>query len=334
MDGLLQYHQQPYRCRLGNFWARTQASCWSARPSSVARTLSRGCAVSSRASGRRSTRRRPSPPPPAAARREVRRQPPHAPELEREREVQVARDGHQDLVDEPRRRRPAGLEGRVAGRVPQVAGRRGHEVLRAVAPRPRRQEEPRRAERRVEPARAERRGDRGPVAREERVDAQRGAEAAVGRRRVVVAGVPAPEEPRRRVHAAARVDEAARLARVEGHVRADDLRDAVVGPATRVARREFRAAHARSGRSPRGRRRRRGRRARAPRTRPAAARGRPRARRASRRRARRARPASAARRRAPRRRACAARRARPRRGPRAPRGAARRRPRGSGRRRP
>lgn len=39
MDGLLQYHQQPYRWRLGNLLARTATSCWLTRDKKVHKNL-------------------------------------------------------------------------------------------------------------------------------------------------------------------------------------------------------------------------------------------------------------------------------------------------------
>mmetsp|Transcript_5074 Transcript_5074/g.12451 ORF Transcript_5074/g.12451 Transcript_5074/m.12451 type:complete len:278 (-) Transcript_5074:475-1308(-) len=49
MDGLLQNHQQPYRCRFRNLVARTHASCWLVRDKNVARNRTLGNRVHRRA---------------------------------------------------------------------------------------------------------------------------------------------------------------------------------------------------------------------------------------------------------------------------------------------
>lgn len=107
-------------------------------------------------------------------------------------------------------------------RVREIRGRRRHEVDGAVALRPGLQKGPRAGQGLREAPLGQRRGDRRPVALEERVDAQRRAELKVFR------GVARPRLDAREglgvdVDAAGLVDELRRLARVEGHVRADHV---------------------------------------------------------------------------------------------------------------
>jgi hypothetical protein len=50
IDGLLQYHQQPYICKFLNLLARTQASCWFCLDKKVARNQTFGYALHNLAS--------------------------------------------------------------------------------------------------------------------------------------------------------------------------------------------------------------------------------------------------------------------------------------------